>query len=432
MRQTLFFIPHELAGIPIFGFGWLLGLWILVSGLLAWRTTRKQGGSHELVGMLPVLAIVAAVIVFLIPRIEEPILPGWLTLPPSTTSETGLPIRGYGVLLLTAVVSGVLLAVYRAQRMGLEADTIFSLAFAMFVTGIVGARLFFVIQYWDTMQGQNLTETLRNIFNVVQGGLVVYGSLIGAMVGFAYFCWKHQLPALALADLIAPSLALGLAIGRVGCLMNGCCYGGPCSYPWAITFPPQSPPYSEQAADGTFLGIDFAEPADAQMGVQVARVTAGSVADAAGITANARIVSLDGYEVNSLDNVKSVLSRATSEVVVTLDSGRSIVLANPRPARSQPIHPTQIYSALNATLLCLFALALYPFRQRDGQVIAVLLTLYAITRFLLEVIRTDEGSFGGTGLTISQNVSILMAVGLAVLWASIYLRPAKLVWPRNA
>ncbi|MEZ6115292.1 MAG: prolipoprotein diacylglyceryl transferase [Pirellulaceae bacterium] len=235
-----------------------------------------------------------------------------------------------------------------------------------------------------------------------------------------------------MADLIAPSLALGLAIGRVGCLMNGCCYGGPCSYPWAITFPPHSPPYSEQTADGTFLGIGFAEPADAAMGVVVARVTADSVADAAGITANARIVSLDGYEVNSLDNVKSVLSRATSEVAVTLDSGRSIVLANPRPQRSLPIHPTQVYSALNATLLCLFALALYPFRHRDGQVIAMLLTLYAITRFLLEVIRTDEGSFGGTGLTISQNVSVLMAVGLAVLWASIYLRPAKLAWPRKA
>ncbi|MEZ6115291.1 MAG: prolipoprotein diacylglyceryl transferase [Pirellulaceae bacterium] len=68
--------------------------------------------------------------------------------------------------------------------MGLEADTIFSLAFAMFVSGIVGARLFFVIQYWDTMQGQNWGER-RNIFNVVQGGLVVYGSLIGAMVAFS-------------------------------------------------------------------------------------------------------------------------------------------------------------------------------------------------------------------------------------------------------
>jgi phosphatidylglycerol---prolipoprotein diacylglyceryl transferase len=85
------------------------------------------------------------------------------------------------------------------------------------------------------------------------------------------------------------------------------------------------------------------------------------------------------------------------------------------PDRSQPIHPTQIYSSVNALLLCLLTLAVYPFRQRHGQVIALLLTLYAVSRFLLEVIRNDEGGFFAT-MTISQTVSILVVLGMAVLW----------------
>ncbi len=78
---------------------------------------------------------------------------------------------------------------------------------------------------------------LREVLKFTEGGLVVYGSLIGAGLAFLVYCKKHKLPMLKLADIIAPSLVIGLAFGRSGCLLNGCCYGGVCDKPWAITFP---------------------------------------------------------------------------------------------------------------------------------------------------------------------------------------------------
>jgi phosphatidylglycerol:prolipoprotein diacylglycerol transferase len=74
-------------------------------------------------------------------------------------------------------------------------------------------------------------------------------------------------------------------------------------------------------------------------------------------------------------------------------------------------------------------LAYYPFRRRDGEVIALLLTLYPVSRFLLEYIRKDEGGQFGTNLTISQNVSLLMLAGVAVLWYYILRRPRGTAWP---
>ena len=79
-----------------------------------------------------------------------------------------------------------------------------------------------------------------------------------------------------------------------------------------------------------------------------------------------------------------------------------------KPPYSLAIHPAQLYSSLNAIILCGLMLAIYPYRRRDGEVIALTLTTYAISRFLLEIIRSDETTFQGTGLTISQNVSLVI------------------------
>ena len=88
------------------------------------------------------------------------------------------------------------------------------------------------------------------IVNVAGGGLVVYGAFFGGMLGLGLFWWRHRVPLLATADLIAPSMLLGLALGRVGCLLNGCCYGGPCDLPWKVTFPWNSPVHQHEAEQG--------------------------------------------------------------------------------------------------------------------------------------------------------------------------------------
>jgi phosphatidylglycerol:prolipoprotein diacylglycerol transferase len=110
-----------------------------------------------------------------------------------------------------------------------------------------------VIEYWEkflTLDAQGNIDwgaTLAQMSAVTEGGLVVYGAVFGATLGLVGFARRHKLNLLALCDLIAPSVILGQAVGRLGCFLNGCCYGGVCLLPWALSFPPDSPPYIDQA-----------------------------------------------------------------------------------------------------------------------------------------------------------------------------------------
>jgi phosphatidylglycerol:prolipoprotein diacylglycerol transferase len=98
--------------------------------------------------------------------------------------------------------------------------------------------------------------------------------------------------------------------------------------------------------------------------------------------------------------------------------------------RSEPVHPTQIYSAINGLVLCLFLLAYAPFRQRDGEIWAMFLTLYPITRFLLEIIRIDEPGVFGTGLSISQVVSLILLICAVAFWAQVWMKPPGTAFPK--
>ena len=91
------------------------------------------------------------------------------------------------------------------------------------------------------------------------------------------------------------------------------------------------------------------------------------------------------------------------------------VLAGPATG-SRPVHPTQLYSFIDSLLLCLFLLAYYPFRTRDGEVTALTMTLHPISRFLIEIIRVDEQPVFGTPWSISQNISLLILAGAVCLW----------------
>jgi phosphatidylglycerol:prolipoprotein diacylglycerol transferase len=94
------------------------------------------------------------------------------------------------------------------------------------------------------------------------------------------------------------------------------------------------------------------------------------------------------------------------------------------PSRSLPVHPAQLYSAIDAGLLSWLVWAFYPFRRKDGQAIALLLTIHPITRFLLEIIRIDEPAVFGTGLSISQNISLAILVLALGLWWHLSRQPS--------
>jgi len=424
MLQTLVHIPNEIGGIPVFGFGLLFGLWALFSvGLICWLTWR-QGFTAETRGHVPVLVIVGLAIAFLLPRIAE---------------TQGLPIRGYGVMLLAGVAAGVGLAMRQARRMGLDPEVILGLSFWMFIGGIIGARTFYVVEYWHDFthnaQGQpnSLGQTLAEITNVTGGGLVVYGALIGGLLAFVAFVRRYSLPGLALCDLIAPSMALGLALGRIGCFLNGCCYGGLCDWPWAVQFPERSPPYMRQAQTGELYGLSITGPADAPPIVR--HVEAGSPAARQGLQPGERIAEINGSKVETVAAANAAMEEVflnSTRLALKMEDGAahswSIV---PHPERTRPIHPTQLYSTIDGAILCLVLLAFYPFRRRDGEVIALGLTLYPITRFVMEMIRTDEPGLL-LGLTISQIVSLLLLIGVAGLWAYLIRQPAGSVLPPAA
>ena len=239
-------------------------------------------------------------------------------------------------MLLIGFVAGVTLAVRQARRMGLNPDVIYSFAFWIFVAGIVGARVFFVIQYHEQFWRENPVAMIGAVVNITEGGLVVYGAFLGVVLAGFVFLRVHKLPVLAFADLIVPSLALGLAIGRIGCFLNGCCYGGPCELPWAVSFP------------------------------------------------------------------------AGTEVAARYPRGPD--------AASLPVHPAQLYAAIDAGLLAALAVAFTPLARRAGEVFALVLTLHPISRLLLEAIRVDEPPALGTPLSISQLVSLVLLALAAALW----------------
>lgn len=155
----------------------------------------------------------------------------------------GVKIFGYGLMLVVAFLGSMRLAAWRAEREKIDPELVYDMAFFVFIGGLVGARGFYVIQYW----GERV-HGFWEIFEIWKGGIVLYGSILGGMAGFLVYRAMRKFPVLAMLDAIAPALAFGIAVGRLGCFLNGCCYGDRCSLPWAVRFPKHSPPWESEVA----------------------------------------------------------------------------------------------------------------------------------------------------------------------------------------
>lgn len=142
-------------------------------------------------------------------------------------------------MLAVAFLVGLWTAGRRAPLTGVSGERIADGGLWLLVGALVGARAFYAITYWDELMKKPLYPSApwTEIFMVHRGGLVYYGGLIGATLAGIGFARWHKLPLWRIADIFAPSIALGYVFGRIGCLMNGCCYGRACDLPWAIRFP---------------------------------------------------------------------------------------------------------------------------------------------------------------------------------------------------
>jgi phosphatidylglycerol:prolipoprotein diacylglycerol transferase len=427
MRQTLFFIPHEVFGIPVFGLGWALAALVLFAVILLIASYRKHGSPDDFFGYVFVLAIAATAIYAVLPELEVKGVGG---------VPLGLPIRGYGVFVLMGIVAGVALSVYRTRQIGMDPELIYSLALWMFVLAIFGARLFFIIQFWPNFVRPNWGQTILAMLKFTEGGLVVYGAVMGGIVALYLFSRKHSINMFKLGDVIAPGMALGLCLGRIGCLMNGCCYGGVCEPSvLAVTFPrhpyPEqvsaalnnfSPPYGDQLAHGPLYGFRLAGGSQGEP--IVVSVDADSQAYAAGLRSGMQVVEINNTPVVSLAEAKAILGAGPLLLHLLTTRGDSIAwkIAD-LPSRSLPTHATQIYSSINALLMCLVVWYLYPFRRHHGEILLALLVMYSLTRFTLEAIRTDEVGQWGTPFTISQLVSMIVLVLCVVAWSYLQRQP---------
>jgi phosphatidylglycerol:prolipoprotein diacylglycerol transferase len=146
----------------------------------------------------------------------------------------GLAIHWYGILVAAGFVAGLWTASRRAPRADLAPVTIADYGPWAVLGAIVGARLWFVLGYWEE---EFASRPLWHVFNLRAGGLVFYGGLVGATLVTVLFARWRRVALWNLADVLAPSIALGHAFGRVGCLFNGCCHGTPTDLPWAVHYP---------------------------------------------------------------------------------------------------------------------------------------------------------------------------------------------------
>ena len=140
-------------------------------------------------------------------------------------------LPSYGLLLATAVVVGLWTLRLRADRAGMDGARLVDFALWLVIWALLGAKLLLIL-----IELPRYLHDPASLFGVVRAGGVFLGGFIAAMIAAVILLRRYHLPALPSFDVISPSLALGHAIGRIGCLMAGCCWGGHCDLPWAITY----------------------------------------------------------------------------------------------------------------------------------------------------------------------------------------------------
>lgn len=144
-------------------------------------------------------------------------------------------LHTYGFLLAAGFLIALKVAASRGRRFGVEANLIMDLGLYILVSALVGAKLLLLIVDWDHYRHDPLS--------LVRSGGVFYGGLVAAVLTSIWFFRKHHLSTWVMCDILAPSVALGHAIGRLGCFSAGCCYGKPTTLPWGVTF---TDPYARE------------------------------------------------------------------------------------------------------------------------------------------------------------------------------------------
>ncbi len=379
-------------------------LLVLACILAFWWRARRTGRDHRAVAMVGVVTLIAGALGAYVLR-----------------QQLSLRIYGYGLMMVLGFVAAIWLAWWRARRAGENHHAVATVGLLALIGGVLGARLAFVLEVllkqragWPSA---HRIESLADVFNITSGGLIYYGGAALATGVILLYLRLRKLPVRRYLDIIAPSLMIGLAFGRMGCLLNGCCYGGRCRDDFLLRtrFPYASTPLLPfDDASNIFGGASISPPFVEQRGGPGMEEQALPpwiwVRDA-----KDRVVYTKG---GPNDTPKPVL-KAPSALE---DWQARKALAE---LHSLWVQPAQAFGIFNALLLTGLLLCFSRLRRREGQVFALMLILYPMTRIVLESIRGDNPHDLWRQLTHNQKTSLAMtAVGL-LLWLGLRL------WPRD-
>lgn len=149
----------------------------------------------------------------------------------------GIPVFGYGFMILMAYLVCTAWASHRGKAYGIKKEQVQDLVTMALISGIVGARIMHTILYPSGYQ------SLADYFKLYNGGLVLYGFLLTTPWVLIWKLRQQKIGGHAFLMTVAPVLPLGIGIGRLGCFLNGCCYGGPGEQSWCVVYPSGTLPH---------------------------------------------------------------------------------------------------------------------------------------------------------------------------------------------
>ena len=302
------------------------------------------------------------------------------------------PVGTYGPMLVIGFLAAISLIRYLSRNITTDPQHITNAALYALIGGVVGARAFYVIHYFEKYQ-----DNWIDIFRIWHGGLELLGGVVVAVAVILAYLLYHKLPIRRHLDILAIGLMLALVFGRIGCFLNGCCFGKPTEGPCAVRFPYDSFVYNSQVNPN--LDRNRPEP---QLQVP------------------------DNYFYYISENGKKY-----TKPFEELAALQQYEVAQGK-YRCLPVHPTQLYSSACAAFLC-FILYLFwrrsqksrsRFLTHPGSTFSLMLICYGIMRFLIETIRDDnpfEYAWWAIykGATVSQNLGIYMVI-LGVVFMLIF------------
>ena len=297
-------------------------------------------------------------------------------------------LKGFGLMIVFGFLMGAWLVRRLSRTITSDPQHTTNVALYALLGGMVGARLFFVVHYFEKFR-----EHPWEFLYIWQGGLEFYGGVVVAIPVIILYLHRHKLPVRRTFDILAIGLMLGVAFGRLGCFMNSCCFGRPTDLPWGVRFPYNSFPCVSQIN---------ANPDRNRSDVQLELPPE-------------EYIDFTGQDGKWYPKPYETL---TDEQKNAVTHGEH---------RCLPVHPTQLYSSANGALLCLIlylfwrrsqkaaaSRVLKPFTQ-PGLTCALAFILYGITRFGIEFIRDDnpfEYAWWAIykGGTVSQNMSLYLII----------------------